>query len=192
MSCNTDIRTELTKAAQAHGATASASFDPREIELRSEVRDMCAADRCGRYGKNWMCPPGVASLDYWNRELERYDAGILLQVTVWLEDPFDYETMLAGEKRLKSVFRKLKKDFPPNGGELLFLQAGSCDVCETCTFPDLPCRFPELALPSLEAIGIVVTDLCRSAGLPYYYGDGSLTYSGAILVRQPVDKKVQK
>ena len=23
----------------------------------AEVRDMCAADRCGRYGHNWACPP---------------------------------------------------------------------------------------------------------------------------------------
>lgn len=26
----------------------------------AEVRDMCAADRCGRYGHNWACPPGCA------------------------------------------------------------------------------------------------------------------------------------
>ncbi len=27
----------------------------------AEVRDMCAADRCGRYGHNWACPPGCGA-----------------------------------------------------------------------------------------------------------------------------------
>ena len=28
------------------------ALDPLEA-----VRDMCKADRCGRYGKSWSCPP---------------------------------------------------------------------------------------------------------------------------------------
>ena len=29
------------------------------IEVSPEVRDMCNADRCRSFGKNWMCPPSL-------------------------------------------------------------------------------------------------------------------------------------
>ena len=37
----------------------------------AEVRDMCAADRCGRYGHNWACPPGCGSIEAAARRIWR-------------------------------------------------------------------------------------------------------------------------
>lgn len=34
------------------------ALDPLEA-----VRDMCKADRCGRYGKSWSCPPACSTLE---------------------------------------------------------------------------------------------------------------------------------
>ena len=59
----------------------------------AEVRDMCAADRCGRYGHNWACPPGCGSLETAAHRIAGYACGILVQTTGTLQDDFDYATI---------------------------------------------------------------------------------------------------
>ena len=57
------------------------------------VREMCAADRCGCYGRNWACPPGCGSLNHISERLARYRSGLLVQTTGALRDDFDIERM---------------------------------------------------------------------------------------------------
>ena len=45
-----------------------------------------------------------------------------------------------------------------------------------------PCRYPDKLWPSMEAYGLLVSDACRSAGLEYYHGPGTITYSSCILI----------
>ena len=40
-----------------------------ELRVRADVRNMCAAGRCGMFGRNWSCPPACG-------ELEEYAATI--------------------------------------------------------------------------------------------------------------------
>ena len=47
----------LAKMAEDTGFTACAPLEASDIELKEEVRDMCASNACGQYGKNWSCPP---------------------------------------------------------------------------------------------------------------------------------------
>ena len=47
---------QLAKIAEEAGFSAWAPLDIATIELKPEVRDMCAA--CHLYGKRWSCPPG--------------------------------------------------------------------------------------------------------------------------------------
>ncbi|MDI9471112.1 MAG: DUF2284 domain-containing protein [Bacillota bacterium] len=172
---------DIRAFAEAGGATATAVFRVADIELREEVRAMCAADRCHSYGKNWMCPPHVGDLATWRRRIDHYSHGVLIQHTCQLEDSFDYESMAEGQRILKEVFANFIGEgaCPPG---MLLLTCGTCTLCPSCGCPDTPCRFPDRASPSLEAIGILVTDLCKTAGLPYYYGPNTLTWSGGILV----------
>ena len=171
----------LSDYALAEGATATSRFAAADMRLRDEVRDMCAADRCQQYGRNWMCPPAVGSLDEWRAKLAPYTRGLMIQFTCQLEDSFDFEAMEEGSQRIKGLFNRMVRlgCRPPL---LQPLTAGTCQLCKQCSYPDAPCRHPQLAYPSLEAVGILVTQLCESAGLPYYYGENTLTYSGAILV----------
>lgn len=190
----TTLTEMLIASALKLGATNIGMFDPRSIELLQEVRDMCAANRCGRYGKSWTCPPAIESLDHWRNQIAQFDMGIIIQLTVKMEDEFDYEAMCLGEAELKRIFRSLKRTFPSGHHHLLYLESGTCTICDVCTYPEQPCRYPDLAIPSLEAVGIVVTDLCQSATLPYYYGPLTLTYSGAVMLHSTanIDNRVQK
>ncbi len=81
----------------------------------------------------------------------------------------------------------------PRGGErpspgkhidALVLSAGTCTICPECTYPENPCRYPDKQMVSVEAAGIVVTELCQLAGLPYYYGSDKIAYIGCVLVER--------
>lgn len=150
-------------------------FDPA-------VREMCAADRCNNYGRCWTCPPGCGTLDEIAEKASRYHRGILLQSTGILEDDFDIDTMFETErlhkKRFLSLVEIIRRDYP----DCLPMSSGGCSVCESCTYPDAPCRFPHLAIPSMEAYGLMVSQVCKDSGLPYYYGPKTLTYTACILI----------
>lgn len=152
------------------------------LQFNPAVRDMCKADRCNNYGRCWTCPPGCGTLEEIAEKASGYHRGILLQSTGILEDDFDIDTMLETEKRHKerflSLVERIRKDYP----HCLPMSAGACSICKSCTCPDAPCRFPHLAIPSMEAYGLLVSQVCKDSGLPYYYGPKTLTYTACILI----------
>jgi predicted metal-binding protein len=152
------------------------------IQVRREVRESCAENKCKAYGTRWSCPPGCGTLEECEARIKRYRRGILLQTTGVLEDSLDYEGMSkAAEehgKHMAAFAREIKALYPAS----LMVGAGACIRCETCTYPDAPCRFPDEMTASMEALGMVVSDVCRDNQLPYYYGPNTLTYVGCVLL----------
>ncbi|MPM72103.1 hypothetical protein SDC9_119076 [bioreactor metagenome] len=64
----------------------------------------------------------------------------------------------------------------------MVLGAGSCGVCPSCTKPDgEPCRYPDLAVTSMETCGVDVSTLARTCGLKYINGKDTVTYFGILL-----------
>ena len=49
--------TALLDMARAAGFEAAAPLRAEQLVFRPEVREMCRADRCRSYGRNWCCPP---------------------------------------------------------------------------------------------------------------------------------------
>lgn len=152
------------------------------MEFDPAVRDMCAADRCRSYGRRWSCPPGCGTLEEIAAKASAYHWGILLQSTGEMEDDFDVEAMMDTEKLHKQRFfrfvEEVRKAFP----DCLPMASGACQLCRECTYPDAPCRFPEKAIPSMEAYGLMVSRVCERSGLPYYYGPRTITYTACVLV----------
>ena len=54
---------ELCALAQSIGFEHAGPLDPATIELKEEVREMCASGKCAVYDKRWSCPPGCGTLD---------------------------------------------------------------------------------------------------------------------------------
>ena len=173
------------------GFTAAFPLDPKKLKFLPAVRDMCSADKCGSYGKSWSCPPACGTLEENAARAEKYACGILLQTTAELSDSFDYEAIAAGEKRHRESFEKLVSAMRPDFPDMFPMGAGGCRICKSCTYPDAPCRFPERMTSSMEACGLLVTDVCSDCGAPYYYGPGTLTFSACILYNVPAFKSRQ-
>ena len=173
---------DYAAAAKAAGFDTVAPLDPGTLKFLPEVRSMCAADRCRSYGKNWSCPPACGSLEDWKARCGRYQRGLLLQTVGEREDSWDFEAMEEAALRNRERVDALAEALLADGADFLFLAAGTCTRCETCTYPDAPCRFPERRMPSMEAYGLVVSDECKKNGLPYYYGPNTMTFTACVMI----------
>ncbi len=173
---------KIIERAKKHGFSQASPLNCRTIELKPEVRQMCEANACHMYGRCWSCPPGCGSLADCREKIARYQYGLLVQTTGRLEDELDGETMMETEALHKKHFyafeRILRAEYP----DMLAIGAGCCTKCKTCTYPDEPCRFPKEAFSSMEAYGMVVTQICQDNGLSYYYGPCTITYTSCYLL----------
>ncbi len=59
---------KLVQLALENGADRAAIIDVNNIVFSNELRRMCEVNFCGKYGTNWMCPPGVGTLDEWRMQ----------------------------------------------------------------------------------------------------------------------------
>ena len=146
--------TDLLTLAREVGFSQCAAVNMDALDPLEAVRDMCKADRCGRYGKSWSCPPACSTLEQARAQIKRYSQGILVQSA-----------------------RQARLLFP----HCLPLTAGTCTLCHTCTYPDRPCRHPKQRLSSMEAYGLFVSDVCVRSNLAYNYGPRTLTYTACVL-----------
>lgn len=173
---------EVLALAAELGFSHAGPLNTEALRFLPEVRDMCAADKCNHYGRCWSCPPHCGTLEEISEKARRYSRGVLVQSTGRMEDDFDVECMLDTEKLQKERFRALVarvREMYPN---CLPMASGACTVCEKCTCPNEPCRAPALAIPSMEAYGLFVSEVCEKSGLAYYYGPQTITYTSCILL----------
>lgn len=146
----------------------------------AQVRQMCAADRCGAFGKNWTCPPHIGDLETCAARLGNYNGGLLLQTVGKTEKVIDTKAYRRTEQTHLRQFYALAEKIRAVYPQALCLGAGGCRVCQRCAWPE-PCRFPEKACPSMEGYGLFVTQVCRDNGLAYHHGDRTVTYTACIL-----------
>ena len=169
----------ITKAKEI-GFDAAAPIDPQTLIAREDVRSMCAADKCGAYNKNWTCPPACGTVEACQTRMRSFEKGILLQSIGHMTKAIDSRCYRETERRHMKNFYALAEEIRKEYPNALCLGAGGCRVCKQCAYPE-ECRFPEKATSSMEGYGLFVTQVCRDAGIPYHYGDRTITYSACIL-----------
>lgn len=173
----------LSAIAGEVGFTAWSPLKVDTIELKPEVRDMCAVNSCGMYGKRWSCPPGCGSLEECRERVAGYPHGILVQTVGDVEDGFDVEAMMEIEAEHRRHFMEMYDRLRETGETVLAIGAGCCNVCSKCTYPDEPCRFPDKKVSSMEAYGMLVLEVCKANGLQYYYGSDKMAYTSCFLLK---------
>lgn len=174
---------ELVRFALENGFTHAGELNVKALVFMPEVREMCRADRCKAYGKNWRCPPACGSLEDAAARAAEYSYGIIVQTVGKMEDEFDFETIEKTSKDHANSFiammRVLKKKYPG----ILGMGAGTCSRCEKCTYPDAPCRFPDDSYSSMEAYGLWVSRVCELSGIPYNYGPQTIAFTSCYLLK---------
>lgn len=171
---------DILELAKQMGFDAVASIDPKTLEAREDVRSMCAVDKCGAYNKNWTCPPACGTIAECQEKMRSYTHGVLLQSIGHMTKAIDSRCYRETERRHMKNFYAFAEEIRKTYPNALCLGAGGCRVCKQCAYPEA-CRFPEKALSSMEGYGLFVTQVCRDAGVPYYYGERTITYTACVL-----------
>lgn len=168
--------------AEEIGLAGRGIFAAKDLKFLKEVRNMCKTNKCGNYNRIWTCPPACGTLAQSRKKAKEYSWGIILQTTAQMEDEFDGEAIEEASEKQRERFLEYTARLRRAGEEFLAMGSGGCGGgCQTCTYPDAPCRFPEKAFTSMEAYGLLVTDVCKSAATPYYYGRNTVTFTSCVL-----------
>lgn len=178
-----EICEEMRRAALELGAADAAVIAVSGISFEPDFRRLCQANACGNFGGCYTCPPDVGEIRRLIQEAKSYSCAMVYQ-TVWaLEDSYDFEGMMAAGRRHNDIAQALREaPSVKRAGKALHLGAGGCRVCDVCgKKTGTPCRHPQLAMASMEAYGINVSQLAARCGMRYINGENTVTYFGTIL-----------
>ena len=174
---------KLAALAAQCGFTHSAPLDVRALEFMQDIRDMCNAKQCGKYGTSWSCPPACAPLDEICERVGQFSEGLLVQTVGDIEDSYDWEGIVDVGDRQKASFAQMWDELEKAYATVLAMGSGACRLCETCTYPDEPCRFPDRMEVSMEASGLLVSKVCKDNGLAYNYGPDKIAFTSCFLMK---------
>ena len=172
---------KLAALANQFGIMHYAPLDVSTLEFMQDIRDMCNANQCDQYGKSWSCPPACPSLEEMREKVRAYSCGLLVQTVGELEDSYDWEGIMDAGARHKNNFAMMWKELEKEYDSLLAMGAGACKLCQPCTYPDEPCRFPDRMEVSMEACGLFVSKVCTDNGLAYNYGPNKIAFTSCFL-----------
>ena len=173
----------LSAMATECGFTHSAPLEITTLEFLQDVRDMCAADKCNRYDKSWACPPACGTLDEMRERVKGFKSGVLVQTVGDLEDSYDWEGIQDAAKRQGESFGRMWDKLEDGGASVFAMGTGGCPKCETCSYPDSPCRFPDRMAASMEACGLYVSKVCTDNNLAYNYGPNKIAFTACFLLK---------
>ena len=168
------------QSALALGFSAAVPLDTETLIPRDDIRQMCAADKCRAYGKNWTCPPHCGTIEECTERIRRCRHGILVQTVGKTEKIVDTKAYRRTEQQHLEQFHRLCEQVRQIHPQALCLGSGGCRICGVCAWPE-PCRFPEKACSSMEGYGLFVTEVCRNNAAQYHHGPMTVTYSACIL-----------
>ena len=123
----------LTALALSLGAFRAAVIHVDSIETDASFRDLCAANVCGNYGRNWMCPPDAGEIHDLMAALRTYSYALVYQTVSELEDSYDFEGMMDAGVAHNRLMVELRRGIDGLAlPRVLHLGAGGCRMCEVC------------------------------------------------------------
>lgn len=158
-------------------------LDVREIEFKEEVRHICRQE-CERYNTSWSCPPAVGTVEECRDRCEAYRQVLVFTTLAEVTDAADMAETLETRKEHEKIVHEVCRDLQEAGLEVLALSSDSCAVCETCAWPDAPCRHEERMLPCIESYGILVTSAAEKLSMDFFYDGRTVVWYGFVFIRQ--------
>jgi predicted metal-binding protein len=168
------------------GASAAEVIPASQVLVQERVWLKCLVPLCNMAGTNPHCPPNTPQPDLVRKALGQYRWAVLFKRDIeHLEKYFAPSDVrkkeysgLAGAKgfhrKTAEIVGRLEGYAQTEGYDLsMGFSCGSCRVnlCNRapCDFIEKgKCRFPLLARPSMEAVGIDVFDICQKVGWDTY------------------------
>lgn len=143
-------------------------IDANDIEFYADSSAMCRANACGRYKKTYSCPPAAPDAAALFSKVKEYKNAYLFSLEYDMKDAFDWQSAESALCEFNKLCRSIKTNAALLGLDAMVLGAGACDYCESCAYPDGPCRRPDKLIYPLEAAGIDANSLQKAAGSKFF------------------------
>ncbi len=154
-------------------------LDPSTFEYFPQAAEYCKS--CEMYGKKWSCPPYCMDLNAMRDRVASFSNGFLFQTIGTVTSVSDRESVHLLMKTHLDRFHMLVRSIRGKDIPCFPLAAGSCSLCPECTCPDAPCRYPDQMIPSMEAFGLNVREICAKNGTSLVLDEHRLSFCAAIL-----------
>ena len=158
-------------------------IESKELFFEPRVRVICQQE-CERFGTTWACPPGVGTLEECERRCLAYPYGFFFSSVAEVRDVLDMQELLATRDAHEALTGEIGAYIQRQGYDCYILSTESCDICDTCAYPEEPCRFPDRMHPCLESHGVVVSDLVERHQMTYSLGGNTVLWFSLILFRE--------
>lgn len=172
---------KISELLSPYGLNQISEIPVDSISIEDEVRKNCEVNACGRYGKTWGCPPGIGSIAEWKEKIAAFSRAVMFNYVGNIEDSYDFEGMQEIGEKFTEIVSSIDRKLRGTGEKYLLFGAGSCSICEKCTYPEAPCKFPEKMIPSMESCGMFVAKMAEPNGFKYINGANTVTYFGIVL-----------
>jgi predicted metal-binding protein len=175
---------ELHNEAIQLGVTSAKVVPVSSIVTDERVRLKCLVPLCDKYGHNLMCPPNLPSVAEFRESLNRYSRALFIQLAWQNKGKISKTEARKHALRLHKIIHELERKalylgFPLAAG----LIGGSCKLCRKCIGPMGHCRYPLMARPSIEGMGIDVLQTAKQIGLPFDFSSTNrLFWNGLLLI----------
>lgn len=149
-------------------------------EDRLECLRNCEENLCGMYGTNWACPP---HMDIDPQGLYEDSEYVLLVRRTFCLDVKDKEIVDATGEAMQRAIRLMVVKLRQNGMDCIGFADGGCKYCGVCACPE-PCRFPDMEVPSISALGLDLGKYMGSVGEHFSFSDDCITLYGLIFIKK--------
>lgn len=165
----------LISLALSLGASAAVVLPSHILVIEDRFAAMCGSPhRCPSYGLAPGCPPHAVSPATFREQLSTYRHVLVFKIDAPVADLMG-PTRLAIARTIHKIAVGVEQAAQARGlNHAKGMAAGSCrelfcaeehDCCVLTS--NLPCRFPDLARPSISAVGIDFSALAAQAGWPF-------------------------
>ncbi|MGX8775162.1 MAG: DUF2284 domain-containing protein, partial [Bacillota bacterium] len=143
--------TKICEAAAEADLHEIAPYEIGELEFEGWVRDFCGT--CPQRNRTWACPPAVGTLDECRERCLSYSNMLLFDRVYPITSSFDSEGIQNAMNHFKDTVDRFSELVKPLVGRCMFLANEGCSRCGECTWPDAPCRFPDMLYHTIEGYG---------------------------------------
>ncbi len=147
-----------------------------EISFSGDFLKYCEENMCGQYNSSWSCPPAVSHIVEQEKITCDFTNALVFSCKYEIKDFNNIEYMDFARNKTMDILRKIVKEIKREDIDCLAYGCSSCKICDVCSYPYQPCRFPEEAIVPLEACGINVFELAKKADIKYYNGENTVTF----------------
>ena len=145
-------------------------IDPQELVFTERVRKICEME-CPMYAKTWACPPAVGSVEECKARCLSYPHALMFTTLTEVSDIADLQETLETRAPHEEITRAVVSMMQTMSEDVMALSTEACAICETCAYPNGPCRHRDRMFPCVESHGILATDIAEKHGIDFYDGN---------------------